>query len=418
MTERLPGRLPRALTDGTAATWLAGAVLLALPTTGILAKHGMSALAVTLSVLLGLSLIAQRKLPWPGWALAVPALGVLAIHLIDLLTAPACAACAGRWPQAAGSVLVLLPLAAGGMVAAAGIDRRRVGTALIAGVLVGLLVAAVEVGLDAPIYRLLDGREPGSFVSLSRFNRGLVALVTLSVVASALLWGRGRRPQAAALLAAVAGVVALGDSLTAQLCVLLAVLALLVSSFAEPLVRWALVAVVALQMLSAPWVAPAAYDWADRGDVEMDAAIRHRLELWDHGAALARERPLLGWGLDAFDHRPIAPERLARAQKMTKPEPHPHNAGLQLWVETGGIGVLLGVGFLAAIAVRIGRMARPLRPWATALFAVGVAPGLVAFGIWQATYLALLAVAAFAVALLPESGRDGDSRTGPGGRAI
>lgn len=395
------------VSDGRAATWLVAVALIAFPTVGLLAKHGMSAMAVTLSVLLTAAALAGRKAPWPGAALAVPALGLLALHLLDLLIAPACPPCGGRWPQTAGAVLVLLPLAAGGLAASTGTDRRIAGWALVAGVLIGAVVAAVELGLDAPIYRFLDGREAGSFVSMSRFNRGLVALVLLSVVAAGWLWLRGRRIGAGGVLAAVGVVAALGDSLTAQLCVLLAVLALTASAFAGTLVRVALVVVVAAQMLSAPWAAPAAYDWVDGREMAMDPAIRHRLELWDHGAALARARPWTGWGLDAFDHLPIAPERLARAENMTKPEPHPHNAGLQFWIETGALGVLLGIAFLAAMARRVGRLSPALRPWATALLAVGVTPVLVSFGIWQVTYLAMAAMAAFALTLLregPDSG--------------
>lgn len=395
------------VTEGRTLTWLAAGILLGFPTVGLLAKHGMSAMAVTLSLLLIAATAVGRRVPWPGWTLAVPALGLLALHLIALVVAPACPPCGGRWPQAAAAVFVLLPLAAGGMVALAGIDRTRAGRMLVAGVLLGIAVAAVELGLDAPIYRFLDGREAGAFVSMSRFNRGLVALVLLSVVAAGWLWLRRRRAAGAGVLAAAGAVAAMGDSLTAQLCVLLAVMALGVSAVAETLVRWAMVIVVGLQLLSAPWAAPAAYDWVDARAVHIDPAIRHRLELWDHGAALARARPWTGWGLDAFDHRPIDPDRLARAQKMTKPEPHPHNAGLQLWVETGIVGVLLGIGFLVAVARRIGRMAPPLRPWATALAAVAIAPGLVSFGIWQTTYLAMVAVACFAFGLLRDKAEDG-----------
>ncbi|MDF1791498.1 MAG: O-antigen ligase family protein [Thalassobaculaceae bacterium] len=393
-------RMPTAVTDGRGATWLVALILLSFPTVGLLAKHGMSTLAITLSMLMAGIMLAGRRMPWPGWALAAPAVGLLALHLLDLLIAPACPPCAESWPRTAGALLVLLPLAAGGLATATALDRRTAGRALVAGVVIGIVVAAVELGLDAPIYRFFDGRAPGSFVSMSRFNRGLVALALLSVVAGGWLWTRGRRRPAAGVLMAVGAVAALGDSLTAQLCVLLAVLSLAVSAVAERLVRTALVIVVAAQMLSAPWLAPAAYDWADGRDLKMDPAIRHRLELWDHGAALAQARPWTGWGLDAFDHLPIAPERLARARKMTHPEPHPHNAGLQLWVETGIFGVLLGIAFLAAMAWRIGRMAPELRPWGTALLAVAVAPGLVSFGIWQVTYLAMSALAAFAFSLL------------------
>lgn len=396
------------IADGRAATGLAAAILLAFPTVGLLAKHGMSAMAIALSLLLTALALAARRAPWPGWTLVAPALGLLGLHLLALLVAPACPPCAERWPQAAGAVVVLLPLAAGGLAVCAGVDRGRVGRFLAAGVLIAIAVAAIELGFDAPIYRFLDGRDPEEFVSLSRFNRGLVALVLLAVVAAGWLWCRRHRAAGAGVIVAAGAAAAMGDSLTAQLCVLLAALALAVSVLSERLVRVALIAAVGVQLAAAPWVAPVAYDWVEARGLHLEPAIRHRLELWDHGAALARERPWTGWGIDAFEHRPIAPEWLARAQFMTKPEPHPHNAGLQLWIETGIIGVLLAIGFLIATAWRIGRMPPERRPWATALAAAALAPGLVSFGIWQTTYLAMVAVAAFAIALLSarRSGED------------
>lgn len=395
------GHLPMAVTDGRAASWIAVLILLAFPTVGMLAKHGMSTLGIALAVLLGGLMLLDRRVPWPGWALVLPAVALLALQALDLLIAPSCPPCAERWPQAAGAVVLLLPLAAGGMVAATRLDLPLARRALVAGVLLAALVALVELGLDAPIYRFLNGRDPSETVSLSRYNRGIVALVLLALVAGGVLWGEGKRLLAFGLLAVVGAVSMLGISLIAHLCLLLGLVTLIVSAVAERLVRVVMVVVVAAQMLSAPWAANAVYDWVVTDNVEIsDRAIRHRLELWDHGGALARERPWTGWGIDAFDHRPIAPERLAKAELMTKPEPHPHNAGLQLWVETGGIGVVLGIAFLAAVAWRIGRLPRALRPWATAVLAVGLLPGLVSFGLWQATYLAMAAVGAFAVGLL------------------
>lgn len=399
------GQLPAAVIDGRAATWIAAVILLAFPTVGMLAKHGMSTLGIALAVLLGALTLLERRAPWPGWALVLPAVALLAVQVLDLAAAPACPPCAERWPQAAGAIVLLLPLAAAGMVAATRLDRGLVRRALVAGVLIGAVVALAELGLDAPIYRLLNGRDPAETVSLSRYNRGIVALVLLAIVAGGVLWGEGKRLSAFGLLALMGAVSMLGISLIAHLCLLLGVVTLIAGAVAERLVRFAMVVVVAMQMLTAPWAANAVYDWVVRDNVEIgDMAIRHRLELWDHGGALARERPWTGWGIDAFDHRPIDPERLAKAERMTKPEPHPHNAGLQLWVETGLVGVLLGIAFLAAVAWRIGRLPRSVRPWASAVLAVGLLPGLVSFGIWQTTYLAMAAVAAFAVGLLREEG--------------
>ena len=394
-------RIPAAVTDGRVASWSVAAILFVFPSVGLLAKHGMSSLGIALAVVMGVLMLFGRRVPWPGWALVAPVALLLAVQALDMLIAPACESCVARWPQAAGAVLLLLPLAAGGMLAASGAATPLARRALVAGVLLGAAVAIVELSLDAPIYRLLDGRAPDEAVALSRFNRGIVALVLLAVLAGGVLWRDGRRLAAAGVLAVMAVVSVLGVSLVAHLCVALAVVTLVAASVAERLVRWAMVVVVAVQMLSAPWMSETIYAWIVREEVEIsDPAIRHRFELWDQAAALAFERPWTGWGINAFEHRSIAPERLALARYMTKPEPHPHNAGLQLWVETGIVGVLLGIAFLAAVALRIGRLPRALRPWATALLAVGLLPGLVSFGLWQVTYLAMVAVAAFAFGLL------------------
>ena len=112
--------LGTAVTDGRAATWIAAAILLAFPTVGLLAKHGMSALGIALAVLLGALVLAGRRWPWPGWALVLPVAGLLAVQALDLLLPPSCPPCAARWPQAAGAAVLLLPLAAGGMIAAHG----------------------------------------------------------------------------------------------------------------------------------------------------------------------------------------------------------------------------------------------------------------------------------------------------------
>jgi hypothetical protein len=395
--------LGRMLADGRGATWVAGAVLLAFPTVGVLAKHGMSTLAIALCLLLVLAAVWQRRAPRLPPVFWAPAVALLAVLLVNQLLMPHCDGCWAAWLQPAAAVPVLLVLATGGLAAAALVMRPAVATALAAGVLVAAVVVAVELTVDAPIYRLLDGRAPDSFVSKSRYNRGLVALVMLAVVAAGALWREGRRVAGGSLLALVAGVTLLGDSLTAQLCALIAVLALGIGALSERLVRLVLIAAVAGQMLAMPWVAPITNDWFRARALQVDPTIGHRLELWDHGAALARERPWFGWGIDAFDRRPIAPERLEQARFMTKPESHPHNAGLQLWIEAGIVGIVLSIGFLLGIARGIGRLPAPLRPWATALLAVTLVPVMLSFGLWQVTYLAMAAVAAFAFTLLREA---------------
>ncbi|AHC73488.1 O-Antigen Polymerase family protein [Candidatus Endolissoclinum faulkneri L5] len=397
--------LPKSMGDGRqAASWTAAIVLISFPTVGMLSKHGMSSLGFAMAFLLCSLVLWNKRLPWPGLPLVLPAIFMLALQALNLLEVPSCSIPTEHWCQIAASFVLLLPLSAGEMMmTTTGIDRNLVRRALVNGVMIGAIVAIVELVFDSPIHRLFEGNDSNEIISLSRYNRGIVDLLLLAIVAAGILWIELRRLMAIGLLAMIALISMLGISLTVHLCLLLGLITLFGSILADKLVRTVLVVLVAVQMLTAPWAANAVYDWVLLDNIHIkDMAIRHRLELWDHGAALALQRPWTGWGIDAFYRQPIDPVRLAKAELMTKTEPHPHNAGLQLWIETGGVGVLLGIAFLVAANCSIGQLPIRVRPWATSLLAIGLLPGMVSFGIWQATYLAMTSVASFSLGLLDD----------------
>ncbi|AFX98636.1 O-Antigen Polymerase family protein [Candidatus Endolissoclinum faulkneri L2] len=386
---------------GQAASWTAAIILISFPTVGMLTKHGMSSLGFAMAFLLWFLVLLNKRLPWPGLPLVLPAISMLVLQAVNLVGVQFTSMGTQHWCQIAASFVLLLPLSAGEMMDTTGIDRSLVRRALVNGVIIGAIVAAVELVFDGPIHRLFEGKSSSEMISLSRYNRGIVDLVLLAIVAAGVLWMQFRRLMAIGLLAIIALISMLGISLTAHLCLLLGLITLFASIMADRLVRTVMVVLVAVQMLTAPWAANAVYEWVVLDNVHInDMAIRHRLELWDHGGALALQRPWTGWGIDAFYRQPIDPVRLAKAKRMSKTEQHPHNFALQLWIETGGVGVLLGIAFLVAAVWRIGQLPIRVRPWATSLLVVGLLPGMVSFGIWQASYLTMASVASFALGLL------------------
>ena len=72
---------------------------------------------------------------------------------------------------------------------------------------------------------------------------------------------------------------------------------------------------------------------------------------------------------------------------------HPHNASLQIWLELGIPGALLGAVLLAGMCLRAGTLPdRAERVAATGLILSGLVVGNLSFGIWQIWWIAALAL--------------------------
>jgi O-antigen ligase len=119
-----------------------------------------------------------------------------------------------------------------------------------------------------------------------------------------------------------------------------------------------------------------------------------RLDVWRFTSTQVMGHPLIGWGLDSSrawpDHIPM----------------HPHDAALQLWLETGAVGVALVALFWAWLFVQIDVVATDDRPAAAVMAATAAAYltiGAISFGVWQEWWLALGAFAlAFCAMLLKD----------------
>jgi O-antigen ligase len=116
-----------------------------------------------------------------------------------------------------------------------------------------------------------------------------------------------------------------------------------------------------------------------------------RLDVWGFTSKEIVGHPWIGWGLDSSrawpDHIPM----------------HPHDAALQLWLETGAVGVALAALFWAWLFVRIDIIVMQDRPAAammTATAAAYLTIGAISFGVWQEWWLALGAFALAACVLV------------------
>ena len=108
-----------------------------------------------------------------------------------------------------------------------------------------------------------------------------------------------------------------------------------------------------------------------------------RLSYWRFAVDHIAHHPLTGWGLDAS--RDMAPGLVL----------HPHNGALQLWLELGLPGAMLGASLCAIAFLRLSRGARdPAAAAGAATAAAYLTIGLVSFGVWQEWWIGLGLIAA------------------------
>jgi len=116
-----------------------------------------------------------------------------------------------------------------------------------------------------------------------------------------------------------------------------------------------------------------------------EAGIQERRFMWESGAAMWREHPLLGWGPGGVKREY---ERYARPEASKKRTGHVHNTPLQILVERGIVGLGAWLGIWVAFYARAIPLLRRLPATAgreRALVAGGLAAvtGFLVAGLWE-----------------------------------
>lgn len=402
-----PGADARAASSPTAraAALLTLAAFLIGPV-ALLAPLGLAPLLTV--VALGLAAIAACERRWPvpavdlGLALAL----LCALALASALWAVDPEHSAWRAIRLIGEAVEgVLLIDAGARLAPAA--RRRVLTALAAGLALTSALAIADWLSAGALMRGLHG--PRARVTTN--NRGATVLAILLWPALVLPW-RARGP--VALLGGwVIGALGVAACLSASAHVALAlatVCGALAWWFGRAAARVAVVVagVVVIVMPLLTLLAPRAA--ADLPDALMKPSAIHRLVIWRFTDARIGERPLLGWGLDASRAIPggkevtMAVDRSGQVLPLERMPLHPHNGALQLWLELGALGALVGAFVVMVAAGRLtpGALYRPARAAGLAAFAAAAVEVSISYGMWQSWWIAALWLAGFAVQLTLE----------------
>ncbi|MBM3554517.1 MAG: O-antigen ligase family protein [Alphaproteobacteria bacterium] len=331
--------------------------------------------------------------------MAMPVLGVLAALVIwAVATAPF-----GLDPRASlgsAGILALVFLGAVALLGAAttvqDAERERLLQWVMVGWALGLALVAIQVFGDNAIERLrraIQGRDEPFFAAVQ--NRSLVILLLLAAPAVLILFRRAGAWAAAGFGVGAFAILLSGESSTAKLALAVGAGAGLAFAFGGPRLGRVAAILAAVMVLSAPiqgrlLPAPEAIRAADP---DAKSSALHRLYIWRFVGERIEERPILGWGLDAARRIPGGEATTPVGGKYVSL--HPHSAPLQIWLELGVVGALLGAALVAMIFNSIGRIPeRVERAGAAFVAAAALVVAGLGYGIWQVWWLATLALAA------------------------
>jgi O-antigen ligase len=232
-------------------------------------------------------------------------------------------------------------------------------------------------------------------VGATKYNRGIDYLLMLLMPLLGLLAAERRWRLAAAVALAAVAVVAEGRNTTAYVSLPVAALVLALAWRAPRLVPRLIGGGLALAALLLPLALRALGGVRGTLAPHIKESMLRRLEIWDYVSARVTERPLFGWGIWSAKSLPISSEELSHYVREHGQGIYPHNQWLELWVETGFFGVLLGVGFVLLVLWRVRRLAPVLQPFACAAVMLALLVSLTSFEVTTDSWWAAMAACGF-----------------------
>ena len=138
---------------------------------------------------------------------------------------------------------------------------------------------------------------------------------------------------------------------------------------------------------------------------EVPLSWEHRLRMWAYSWDMMQQAPLMGHGFDASRVFNELTFRAPDGRDITVMSLHPHNIGLQIWLETGLEGVILSVSFIVVLMRKILKICtNSAQAFAAAGLIVATATnGAATIGVWQHWWWALIVFAACIIILLPRN---------------
>lgn len=338
-----------------------------------------------------------REKQWPR--LQIPLLGLCAAAvalgaLSSLWAIDPAMALERSWKTA----LVLLPcvLFASAAQAVRADEMKRYLWLLPAAVGVAATIVAIDMAFEKPFYRLLNGLDFNVRVKDHVLNRAAVSVVLCYFPILAITAAMPRKWLWRGVASVpVFAIYFLTESQAFQLALILGFIVMFLFPY-RARIGWGFMAggICAATAL-APWLAIGLFkllnsqaDNIPRHFLVGGANLGSRLEIWDFISRYTLQNPLYGFGMEAA--RAVEKFDTAELYHHASTILHPHNFALQLWIEFGVIGAVLGIVTLIYIMRGLYRLPPTHRRIALPVFITGLMVASITYGLWQSWWLGLL----------------------------
>jgi len=195
------------------------------------------------------------------------------------------------------------------------------------------------------------------------------------------------------------------NGLTVGLMGLLGVVVTTTAGYAYPKqVPKILLIIAIIVIMTSPLLSIVAYTYVGENGTNLPLSWDHRLRMWGYCWQVIADHPLRGAGFDAS--RTFQDTFIARdGREISIVSLHPHNAGIQIWTETGLIGALLASTVIATLF-------KPLKNYiqnqargaavSGVIFAILVISS-ITYGAWQFWWWGCIFLTVGALHLVPET---------------
>ncbi len=284
---------------------------------------------------------------------------------------------------------------------------RLIARATVLGFSLGALLAIADIAsgyaISMALHILTKGGEWGPDMPGFVINNGVVILALFLWPACFFLINQNRRWMAFVALVAAGAIAGASSSFASIVAIAVGCASFVLAYFLPRHIHKMTAAGFIVLILGSPFFMAALPDARTIGKdlPELDYSVYPRLVIWQYASNLIMERPVAGHGI-----------RTSRAlNKETNPIPfvymdkgkleqgntkaialHPHNGIMQLWLELGGIGAMIGLALVLSILHGIRNAATS--PLGKALLYASLLSSVclisVTYGLWQSWWMASL----------------------------